>query len=411
MKIIIADRNEYNDYFSKKIDKLRTFELANQEDYIIHRIEFENGENDVSLMYICINNLLKKQYERNSYISIEELKEIDELFHKLNKEQCKIVNAYAEIKNYSIKNLNEIKELISNIEDYKIIEKYNLHEVGVLIAEKSSKYHMDIDVIEFVNFEKLAERYLWDSNIKENFCSYGLLVDTKEIFENELIQPKIDKDKMFKVEVVNKKEFEELQVYSKVTIYLPMSKEELQEKFKEINLDYSNFTIQDTHVTKCELVNFGNKELTKDFNESMEEMIDRFANEEGNTTPFQEIENLYKEVKKFDNIQMEKFIALVDAKECETTYIHDLVKYAKELKKYELLPNVTNFKEMGEHLVNETGHFDDVSLLDDYIDYYKLGVDYTRKGYTYSGVFTKYGYVMEKEDFQKEEESEEEFEG
>ena len=67
---------------------------------------------------------------------------------------------------------------------------------------------------------------------------------------------------------------------------------------------------------------------------------------------------------------------------------------------------------MGKYLVNETGHFDDVSLLENYIDYYKLAKDYTQKCCTYNSVFTEYGYLMEKEDLEKNQkrEEEEEFE-
>ena len=54
-------------------------------------------------------------------------------------------------------NFNEITELITNINDYQIIEKYNLHELGKLIAQKVPGYKMDINVIPFMDFSKLAE--------------------------------------------------------------------------------------------------------------------------------------------------------------------------------------------------------------------------------------------------------------
>ena len=62
-------------------------------------------------------------------------------------------------------------------------------------------------------------------------------------------------------------------------------------------------------------------------------------------------------------------------------------------------------------MVNETGHFDDISFLKDYIDYYKLAKDYTREGCTYNGDFTEYGYIMKKEfeeNIENKKESEEE---
>lgn len=90
---------------------------------------------------------------------------------------------------------------------------------------------------------------------------------------------------------------------------------------------------------------------------------------------------------------------------------NELVGYASKTSNYNLLPNINDFNDMGKYLVNETAHFDDVSLWEDYIDYYKLGKDYTQRGCTYNGKFTEYGYLMEKEDFEKKKEKEEEFEG
>ena len=410
MKITVANKDEYNNYYNKRTKTLNLSELKEQKDYVIYNVLPENEENDISLMYANINKLLAQQYEKNSYIRLEELKEIDDLFELLDKEKCRIINAYAELNNYRIIDLNEIKRLIVNIDDYQIIEKYNLHEVGVLIAETVSGYKMDINVIPFMNFAKLAEQYLFDANIKENFCSYGLLVNTREMLDNELIQPRIKEDKLLKIEMVNKKEFEESSKYSKITIYLPTSKEELEEKFKQINLDYNRVTIQDTHIIKCQMINFSDEILVNRFNKVMEYEIKKFF-ESSYYTPFQEIELFCEEVKKFDNIKMQKFLALTEIKDDKINYIHDLVIYAKQTRNYNLLPNINDLYDMGRYLVNETGHFDDVSVLDDYIDYYKLAKDYTQKGCVYDGIFTEYGYLMKKDDLDiSQEKEEEEFE-
>ena len=111
-------------------------------------------------------------------------------------------------------------------------------------------------------------------------------------------------------------------------------------------------------------------------------------------------------------LESQKFLALLEVKDWEINYIHDLVDYASKTNRYNLLPNINDLSDMGKYLVNETGHFDDVSLLENYIDYYKLAKDYTQKGCTYNGVFTEYGYLMEKEDLEKNQkrEEEEEFE-
>lgn len=241
------------------------------------------------------------------------------------------------------------------------MEAYSLHEVGLLIAKKLDEYKVNINMIPYVDYVKLAEQYLFNANIKERFCSYGLFIDTSEMLDNELIQPKIEKDKVLKVEVVNKKEFEESSNYSKIIIYFPATDEVLKEKFKRVNLDFDRLTIQDTHITKCEIVNFEDYILAERFNKVMEYELDKFSNN-SYTTPFQEIELLCKEIKKFDNIKMQKFLALEEIKDKNINYIHDLVECAKQISNYELLPNVNDLNDMGKYLVNETGHFDDISF-------------------------------------------------
>lgn len=402
MKIMIANKDDYIKFYAGLIDKINTFEFSEGiNDYIISRVNLGDGVQDVSLMDSCVNNLLDEQYAKREYIKLENIKEINDLIIKLDKEKCRILNAYAEIKSYKIENLNEIKDLIFHINDYQILKKYSLYEVGKMIAEKISGYKMDINVIPFVDFSKLAEEYLFDANIKENFCSYGLLVNTREMLDNELIQPKVEKDKILKVEVVNKKEFEESEMYSKVIIYLPTDNEILKEKFKKINLDYDRLTIQDTHITKCELVNFEDGILLERFNSVMKYEIEKFS-DNSYTTPFQKIELLCKEIKNFDNIKMQKFLALTEIKDNNINYIHDLIRCAKQTSNYELLPDVNDLSDMGKYLVNETGHFDDISVLEEYIDYYKLAKDYTKKGHIYNGEFTEYGYIMKKEFIENE---------
>lgn len=411
MNIIVANKDDYIKFNARIINKIHYFELTNDiKDYIIHRVSLGNNSHDVSSMDSCINNLLDEQYEKGKYITLDEIKEINDLILKLNKEECNILNAYAEINSYTIKDFDELKNLIKNIDNYQILEAYSLHEVGLLIVKKLDGYKVNINMIPYVDYVKLAEQYLFDANIKERFCSYGLFIDTSEMSDNKLIQPKIEKDKVLKVEVVNKKEFEESSNYSKIIVYLPSTDEVLKEKFKRVNLDFDRLTIQDTHITKCEIVNFEDYILAERFNKVMEYELDKFSNN-SYTTPFQEIELLCKEIKKFDNIKMQKFLALEEIKDKKINYIHDLVECAKQICNYELLPNVNDLNDMGKYLVNETGHFDDISFLKDYIDYYKLAKDYTRKGYTYNGEFTEYGYIMKKEfeeNIENKKESEEE---
>ena len=412
MKIEIANKDDYIRFKSGMSDKLHTFELNNDsKDYIIHRVHLGDGTKDVSLMDLCINNLLDKQYEKRIYLNLEQIREINDMIFKLNKEQCKILNAYSEVKKYIIKDLEEVKELINNIDDYQLLEAHNFREVGILIAKKSPDYKMNINVIPYFDFEKLGRNYLLDSGIAEKFCSYGLLIYTRDILDNVLVETEIEKNQVFLLEVANKKEYEESDLYSKITICIPNTEERINERLKKINLDYDNLKTQDSHITKCKLVNFYDENLTNKFNKMMEKMIEKFEVESGLTTPFQEIQLLCDEVKKFDNTTMSKFLALTETRGYDINYIHDLVEIAKETKNYNLLPDIKNLSDMGEFLVNETGHFDELSILKDYIDYYKLGRDYTKEGCVYQGEFTNYGYLMKKEFLENENniENEEEF--
>ena len=314
MKVIVANKDDYIKFNARLKDNMQTFELAKDTtDYIIHRVKLGKDSQDVSLMDSCINNLLDEQYEKRKYIELEEIQAINNLICNLSKAECQILNAYAEVKRYSIRDLEEIKELITNINDYQIVEAYNLHEVGKLIAEKVSGYKMDINVIPFMNFAKLAEDYLFDSKINEDFCSYGLLVNTRKMLDNELIQPKIEENKVFKIEVVNKKEFDESGIYNSIIIYLPTTTEDLIEKFQRINLDYDKVMSQDTDIIECEIVNFYNEELSMDFNKMIKRIIESVGIDE-ETTPFEEINLLCNKVKKFDNIKMSKFLAMVEIK-------------------------------------------------------------------------------------------------
>lgn len=206
----------------------------------------------------------------------------------------------------------------------------------------------------------------------------------------------------FKVDVINKKQYEESNAYKEIKIVIPKDEEELKNDFKYLDLDYNNLSIQDTHIKECYIIDFGDEKLTNGFNNMINSMLENFEKEDGYTTPFQEIINLYTEIKKFDNTTMEKFLALVETEVYYIRNIKDLVEYTKKTKNYELLSDIKNYKELGEYLVNETGYFDDVSTLDAYIDYYKLAEDYSRTGCVHEGEFTKFGYLMKKEFVEEE---------
>lgn len=410
MKIMVANKDEYIDYFSKRTDTLNVSVLKEQENYIIHSIESE--ENNVSSIYSSINNLLDQQYEKGKYIRLEQLKELDSLFKSLNEEQCKIINAYAQVN--QINSFDEIKELIANINDYQILGTHSLEEVGKLLTEKSPEYEISDEMKEFVNYSKLAKQYLSSSNIEEKFCSYGLLVNTRNMLTNDLIQENITSDKVLQIEVANRKLFEESSYNNRITLCLPIETERLKQKFELIGLNFDNLSKDDTHITFCRLVNYKNEKLSNAFDFVIEKLIDKIPNKYENMISFQEVESLYNEIKNYDNISMSKLVAILEANENNITNFEQIVEYAKNTKQYEVIPDIKNYEDMGRYLVNETGHFDDVCHLEDYINYEKLAKDYTQKGYTYNGDFTSSGFLIKKEEFEieinKPKEEEEEFE-
>ena len=234
------------------------------------------------------------------------------------------------------------------------------------------------------------------------------------MLDNDLIEEKLEENKILKITFANKKQFGETPFCNQATICLPADQERIKEKLEQIGLDYENLSNEDTYITFCKLLNFDNEELSDGFDFLIEKMLEKLVQEQGKTTSLQEIELLCNELEKFDNIRMNKFIAIIEAKENEITNFNEIIGYAKNTEKYEVIYDVKNFEDLGKYLVNETGNFDDVSLLSNYINYEKLAEDYTREGCTYNGDFTHYGYLIKKEEFEivnkKENEEEEEME-
>lgn len=414
IEINVANKEDYIKFYSGKIDVMKTFTLQNNtKNYVINRVRLGNENKDVEKINTCINNLLDEQYEKGEYIKLKDIQSLDDLILKLDNDKCKVLNAYAQVHNFTVKDLKEIETLINNIRNYTILEVHTLHEVGILVAQKIPSFRMGIEVIPYVDFRKLGSDFLYESNIKENFCSYGLLVDTNEMYENDLIQPNIDEKKILKVRVANKKEYEESENYSNIIIYLPSTKEEIQEKLKKINIEYDKLKINDTHVIECEKINSKNEKITEDFNKIIKKKIKEFE-EESYITPFEEIEKLSYKIEKYDNYAMEKFLALINVKDKEINYIRDIVNLAEHIDEYELIPEVKDFNDMGKYLVLETGFLNDINLLDKYIDYSELAKDYLEQGVLCKGDFTEYGYIIKNNNIEKrgslKKEEEEEFE-
>lgn len=200
-----------------------------------------------------------------------------------------------------------------------------------------------------------------------------------------------------KVTLANSKDQILAENYKEISIIIPRKLEQLEK-----DVDYLD---SKPYIVKCEFIEKGYTLFASKISEIVEEIIE---NEEVN---LQDISKLYGVIKQYDYISQMKLLAILEEKETQICTIDDIINCAKNLKDYNLLPNINNLTDMGKYLVEETGHFDEVSLLSDYIDYERLARDYTKNGCVYKGTFTKYGYLMKKEEIQNKQEDEEEFGG
>lgn len=186
--------------------------------------------------------------------------------------------------------------------------------------------------------------------------------------------------------------------YKEIGILIPRELEQLERDFEYLD--------NKPYIVGCKFIEKGCNIFASKISEIVEEII------ENAEVSLQDIINLYGVIKQYDYLSKIKLLAVIESKEEETYTIKDIINYAKNLKGYNLLPDINDYNDMGKYLVNETGHFDEVSLLEDYIDYERLARDYTKNGCLYSGEFTEYGYLMKKEFMEEEKEikNEEEFE-
>lgn len=358
-----------------------------------------NGEEYV-ILNKCINEFLISE---NEFITMEIINTINNLLKKFNESQYKIIDAYLEIKGYQINSIKEIIELLENIDDYKLLEVNNKTELGKLILSTMYISKEDEELLEFIDLNNLAEKYMNKNNIKYIICSNGTLLNIKDMYVNDLLDTPIKSEYRIRLLVIDKNKYAKDSLSKKIELYFPISDEKLKEK-----LDLLGIKGNDIKVLECSILNLYPK-LRNDLTLIMERIVSRLDFDEKEIF-LSDVQALALKMQKMDNIQIAKFVALLECKEMEVNSFEDIIKIAEEIKKYELLPDIQNAKEMGKYLVNETAHFDDVTLLTDYIDYERLAEDYTRNGCTYSGRYTGLGYLMEKETFELEQNEDEELE-
>ena len=131
--------------------------------------------------------------------------------------------------------------------------------------------------------------------------------------------------------MVNKKEYEESEIYKEIKIIIPRSREELEKDFEYLGLNYNKYTTQDTHIKECIFMDKEDEDFAVDISSYVNDMICK-ANRSGYTTPFKDIKKFYNIVKNFKEYDKYKILAIMEAEEDNIRNIS--YKLFKICKKY-----------------------------------------------------------------------------
>lgn len=208
-----------------------------------------------------------------------------------------------------------------------------------------------------------------------------------------------------RIDMVNKKQYEESEIYKEIKIVIPRSSEELEKDFKYLDLEYENYTIQDTHIKECEFIDNKDPAFSASISKAMNDLIAR-ANDSGYTTPFQDMKKFYNITKKIDSYERDKLLAIFEVKKEQINNIKDAIKYAQNINCFNLTEAYDN-EELARKLIYN-GEIDIEDLME-YADLDRLGEEYSEdKNMTR----TEYGYLNQECDLKEYilQEKEEEFE-
>lgn len=208
-----------------------------------------------------------------------------------------------------------------------------------------------------------------------------------------------------RIDMVNKKQYEESEIYKEIKIIIPRTSEELKKDFEYLDLDYENYTIQDTHIKECVFMDRDDEDFAVNISSYVNNIICK-ASKLGYTSPFPDIKNFFNMVRKFDKYEKDKILAILEVKEDEISNIKEIIKYAQNINCFNLT-EAYDEQELGRRLVYE-GEIDVEDLME-YSDMKRLGKEYTReKNMTH----TQYGYLQQEKDLTNfiEKDNEEEFE-
>lgn len=208
-----------------------------------------------------------------------------------------------------------------------------------------------------------------------------------------------------KIDMVNKKQYEESEIYKEIKIIIPRTSDELKKDFEYLGLNYDNYTIQDTHIKECVFMDREDDDFAVNISSYVNNIICK-ADGLGYTTPFQDIKKIYNIVRKFDEYEKYKILAILEVKEDEISNVKEIIKYAQNINCFNLT-EAYDEQELGRRLVYD-GEIDIEDLME-YSDMRRLGEEYAREK---NMMHTQYGYLKQERDLTNyiEKGNEEEFE-
>jgi len=192
-----------------------------------------------------------------------------------------------------------------------------------------------------------------------------------------------------KLNIVNKHEYEENEDYREVIVRIPKENEKLERDFRYLGLDYNNLSIQDAHVLECEVIDTSNPQFSAIMSTEISNIIAK-ANEDGYTTPFQDIKSMFNIIKLLDDEGRNKLLAVLEMKREQICNMKDAVKYGNNLDCFEYYNNISTHEEYAQELIDKK----EVTLEDvaDYINMEELGEAYVNGN---DGIFTDQGLIFE----------------
>lgn len=139
-----------------------------------------------------------------------------------------------------------------------------------------------------------------------------------------------------RLDIVNKKKYEELNKdYKEIKISFPKDSEELEKDFEYLGLDYKNLSLQDTHIKECAIICEEDPDFSVNVTGRLNRLISKASNQ-GYTTPFNDMEELYNLVYNIQPDDRDKLLAILEAEEEKIINIKDVLKYIKNLDRFYL---------------------------------------------------------------------------